>query len=460
MSNKTSRFFAFTLNNPTGSQEEKIQDFAKSCKDLYHLIYSKEKGTQEETPHFQGALAFKPDKRKRCLQVKTLIGIDSLHIEPCKKHYTANVNYCKKPKNKEEETFKFVWQWPENFFNLPKSGNASISKPKKQTKNEVFELAKAGKFEEIEGCHWLTYEKQIKKIYADNVPVQKMFFDQGPGRNYFKTFNCLLFGPTGTGKSFRLDLIVEAINNWWFSWCTLKNINYKELTVYHKQQNKWWDGYLDEKIVIIEELEPSWVQMAQSKIKTWIDSNPFPCETKGGSISKIRPWFFLMTSNYDLEDLCGFGKDDYNPKVLFEPLQRRINCIKVNNFTQSINFPNYSMLFDYFWDISEVRLNYKKLSKEYSNKLELDEQYQLKLKKCSLNKNRFIDQGTVISDILNEVDEVATSSADRENQINEPILIESDIENNGRPDDKDYVYVDKTPGYEGQLQPPRKKHRN
>jgi len=148
------RFFAFTYNNPTEEGELKLQEWAKSCNELYHIIYSKEKGSQEGTPHFQGALAFKADKKKTRSSVSNLVGIPEIHFEPCKKHYQANVNYCKKIKTEEEEMFKFIWQWPPNFYKLPKKGNATVNK--KQTKTEVFELAKAGKFDEIDGGHWLT----------------------------------------------------------------------------------------------------------------------------------------------------------------------------------------------------------------------------------------------------------------------------------------------------------------
>lgn len=438
------RYFAFTLNNYTAEDESTIQSWAENCTDLHHIIYAKEVG-KEGTPHLQGAIAFKINKQKRALAVKNDIGITTLHIEICKKYYQANVNYCIKAKTPEEQKNKFIWQYPIDYFKIKSKTNS-----KKQTKNEVYELAKNGDFDKIEGQYWLTMEKQIMKTYCNNIKVEKLFYDQGNGKNYFKTFNCLLWGPTGTGKSFRIDLIVDAINNWWKVWCQTKNKPFKELEVYYKQQMKWWDGYIDQKIVVIEELEPSWVIMAQSKLKIWLDSNPFPVETKGGTLDKIRPWFFILTSNYDLEDLCGFGKEDYNPKILFEPLKRRICCIKVNNFNQSIDFPNYSLLFEYFSNIDEVKYNYKLESLKFINNLQNNFEYQ-KIISNQIENTRTEEQAST-SDLV-ETEPILLSDNEELTEVIEGKGKEP-IEEEPR---QDYVYVEDLPGYSQQVLPPRKK---
>ena len=301
-------------------------------------------------------------------------------------------------------------------------------KVKKQTKKEVFELAKDGRFSEIEGQFWLTYDKQIKRIYTENLEVQPMFYDQGPGLNYFYAFNCLLHGPTGTGKTTRVKAIVYTINFWWEIYCNNNGIKFEKLTVYKKQQSKWWDDYLGQKIVVIEELEPNWVQMAASKLKIWFDSDPFPVETKGGNISSIRPWFIICTSNYDLADLCGFRQEGFNPKVVYEPLSRRINQIKVNDYNQLVDFPNLNMLSSYFDTISEYRrnveLNYQRQALE------------------SLKRHRQFG-----------------FSEDPEVEPNQPILLPSDEEQattSGRPEEQ-YVYCEEVPGMQSQLEPPKRR---
>lgn len=426
--NSIARYWAWTLNNYSEEDVNKIKTWAKNNPNLGHIIFGYEEAPTTGTKHLQGGLAFKSGKKTKGTAIINQIGVHLNNLLPCRKHYNATVNYCSKENKDGSE--KIVWQWPDNFINIKK--DLYGKKEKKQTKTEVFELAKQGKFTEIDGSYWLTYEKQIKRIYTDNLPVDKMFFDQGE-KNYFKTFNCLLYGKTGTGKTYRLEMIVKAINTWWESYCITRKMEYMPLTVYRKQQNKWWDDYLGQKIIIIEELEPNWVQMAQSNLKTWIDSEPFPAETKGGHIQAIRPWFFLLTSNYDLEDLCGFGKTDYNPKVLYEPLSRRINCIKVNNFDQAVIFPNIGMLCDYFWSIADVKKNYELKCKNYYNEL-------LKIS----------DKPTITA-----------SEPDRENQINEPILIPSDDEqattSDARQESKEekYIYCCELPGYENQLEPPK-----
>ena len=364
----------------------------------------------------------KSGKKIRGSTIINEIGIHLNNVEPCKKVYQANVHYCSKPN--EDGSQKFIWQWPTDFINIK---NSLKETSKKQSKKEAVELAKQGKFDQIDGSYWLTYEKQLKRIYTDNLPVERMFFDQGPGKNYFMTFNCLLYGKTGVGKTWRVEQIIYSIKFWWQSYCNYYKLKYEEPTVYKKQMNKWWDDYLGEKIVVIEELEPNWVQMAQSNLKMWFDSEPFPAETKGGHIGAIRPWFIITTSNYDLADLCGFQKEGFNPKVLYEPLNRRINCIKVSDFNQMIDFPNLRMLYDYFNTIADVKKNYLEQCKQ--NAINLMKKH-----------NQFGYQ------------------EDPEEQPLEPVLLPSEDEatTSGRPLEE-YVYAEEVPGMSTQLEQPKRR---
>lgn len=432
--NQFSRYYAFTLNNYTEEDISAIQKWAMSDTNIMHLIYAKETA-KTGTKHLQGGVAFKDKKRFKYIQSR----LPKCHIEKCKKHYNATVNYCKKAKNEEEAISKEVWQYPMDYIKMPKFKGEKV---KGQSKNEAYELAKKGRIDEIEGKWRLSYEKQLFKVYADNIKVADMIFDQ-KDINYFKAFNCLLYGPTGTGKSKRINWIISAINWFWKTYCKKTGKQYEELNVYYKQHNKWWDGYIDQKIVVIEELEPGWVNIAQSKLKQWIDSYPFPCETKGGSINKIRPWFIIMTSNYDLEDLCGFGKDDYNPKILFEPLKRRINCIRVSKYEQDVKFPDFFMLWQYFSTIDEIRIQETLAKEKFKNKLAYDNEFVKAMNDFDNKEN--IDPNA--------------SDADRENQVNEPILIneEETINVAGRQDkseekgkEEEWVYIDELPGYENQ----------
>ena len=71
---------------------------------------------------------------------------------------------------------------------------------------------------------------------------------------------------------------------------------------YMKGPNKWWDGYLGQKTVVMDEADPeSWADL-ESLLKVWGDRYPFVAEVKGGS-RKILPEWYIVTSNYMLEEL-------------------------------------------------------------------------------------------------------------------------------------------------------------
>ena len=99
------------------------------------------------------------------------------------------------------------------------------------------------------------------------------------------------YGPTGTGKSKRV----------WEE--------YPEH--YAKQLNKWWDGYQDEDVVVIEEWCPR-NECTASFLKIWADRYPFPAEVKGGNLKKIRPTKIIVTSNYTI-DQCFERAEDRGP---------------------------------------------------------------------------------------------------------------------------------------------------
>ena len=88
-------------------------------------------------------------------------------------------------------------------------------------------------------------------------------------------------GPTGSGKS---RLLWEQYPNH-----------------YHKQLNKWWDGYNDEETVAIEEWCPK-NECTGSQLKIWADRYPFSAQIKGGTLLKIRPTKLIVLSNYEMEE--------------------------------------------------------------------------------------------------------------------------------------------------------------
>jgi len=98
-------------------------------------------------------------------------------------------------------------------------------------------------------------------------------------------------GPTGSGKS-RLAWEVYPEH-------------------YQKQLNKWWDGYTNENIVVIEEWSPK-NEVSGSQLKIWADRYPFPGQIKGGTLQKIRPRKIIVLSNYTISE-CFPNHQDRDP---------------------------------------------------------------------------------------------------------------------------------------------------
>lgn len=114
-------------------------------------------------------------------------------------------------------------------------------------------------------------------------------------------------GPTGTGKSRHL-------------W----NVYPKH---YPKALNKWWDGYNDEDVVAIEEMDPDHGQYLGHYVKIWADRYPFSPETKGGYLSKIRPKKIIILSNYTIEECFPRPQD-------VDPIKRRFTVKHFHPFFQ------------------------------------------------------------------------------------------------------------------------------
>lgn len=61
---------------------------------------------------------------------------------------------------------------------------------------------------------------------------------------------------------------------------------------------KWWDGYRDEPIVLIEDFDV-YSREYTRLLKLWADQYAFPVEVKGGSMT-IRPLLIVVTSQYSI----------------------------------------------------------------------------------------------------------------------------------------------------------------
>jgi len=77
--------------------------------------------------------------------------------------------------------------------------------------------------------------------------------------------------------------------------------------LYVKSHNKWWDGYNNEEVVLIDDWGPQ-MECLSDHLKQWADRYPFPAEVKGSSFT-ARPGKIIITSNYSIDD-CFTREED------------------------------------------------------------------------------------------------------------------------------------------------------
>lgn len=326
------KFFAFTFNNYTEEDVKKFKKFAVSSV-VKHFCMGFEEGEKNHTPHLQGCFCLR--SRLSYDSVKQKIGIQKeFHLDKTQKAYQANLYYCKKSGN--------YWEWPSG---LPKEFKEN------QTWEESIQLAKEGRFSEIDIVRYFKHPDKFKKIRAESIPCQNMYLENRFG-NFFPCFFLYMWGDTGTGKSARVDKFRFAVNKFREEYCDKNKIKFEEYQQYLKNNNKWLDGYWGQQWVTQEEIEPKWAQLAASNLKKWLDQYPFTAETKGGTIEKMRPQFWVITSNYSLKDLFTDENGVLNEKD-YKPIKRRVYEIHIQNRHDDFNWPDFKML-KLYWDTIDI----------------------------------------------------------------------------------------------------------
>lgn len=264
-----SRGYCYTLNNPTAEEVEVLKTI--DCR--YHVM-GEETG-ENGTPHIQGYLYFK--SVKSFSQVKKLIR--RAHIEPQKGSFEKAIEYCKK-----DGVFSEYGEPP---MTQKRKGDCNIERYE-----DAWKKAKSGNLEEIDADirirHLRTLEDIVKKY--------------GPSPPHLENLtNEWYWGETGTGKTFKART--------------------ENPEAYIKNCNKWWCGYDNQEVVIIDEFSPPH-SVLSSHLKIWADHYPFCAETKGGSML-ARPQKIIITSNYHPSEIFLTDQE-------LEPILRRFRVTHFN----------------------------------------------------------------------------------------------------------------------------------
>lgn len=253
-----SRGYCFTINNWNEWDVADIKRLEATCE---YYVYGREIG-EGGTPHLQGYVRFK--NPVSFAKIKT--ALPRAHLEKQRGDTISAANYCKKDSDFEE-------------FGLL----GTETRTSKERWTFIIDCAERGDLEPIKREYPGDYVRLFDKLHRMR-QRQRRIIDGELAHEWW-------YGPTGTGKS--------------------KKVWEDYPDHYSKQLNKWWDGYEDEDVVVIEEWAPR-NECTASALKIWADRYPFPAEVKGGNLRRIRPQKIIVTSNYSI-DQCFERSEDRDP---------------------------------------------------------------------------------------------------------------------------------------------------
>jgi len=248
--------WCFTINNPTSSDEISLSELALTKTD--YIVWGEEVGANG-TPHYQGFMWLKTPARLTA--VKKFFG-RSPHLEPMNGTPQQAADYCKKDGRVNEHG------------QLPEDGRKKGGEATKAKYQEAWDLAKAGKIDEMDPQIRFVHYSNVMRIARDYAPMPA---DLPESCGYW------YYGAPRTGKSW------TARHQW------------PQDAIYLKPINKWFDGYRGQPTVLLEDigLEHDWMGY---HLKIWADRYAFAAEQKGSTIN-LRPARIVVTSNHKIESI-------------------------------------------------------------------------------------------------------------------------------------------------------------
>lgn len=253
-----------TLNNPTVSLEDLYNIYKPN-----YITGQLEKG-KNGTLHLQFSMSTKVTSFN---SIKKLF--PSVHLEGVKNDNGVDL-YC----NKEDTRVDGPWEY----------GVKPFNRNSKLDWDQIYLNAKRGNFDAIPSDIKIRCYSNLKKIEKDSLT----YYDSPDVAGVW------IVGVAGIGKS---RLAREKYPNSYLKLC-----------------NQWWDGYQNEKSVIMDDLGPEHKHLGYN-IKIWGDRYGCNLETKGGMLSRKFD-HFIITSQYMISEIF----DDIR---LIEALKRRFTYIKL-----------------------------------------------------------------------------------------------------------------------------------
>lgn len=274
--NGTFRWWMLTWNNPSEDWKKDLSSFQAD-----YAIGQLEKGEQE-TIHIQGCLYF--TKAIRATHFKDfpcwLKGISTRDAENV-------IRYCKKNQTRLDGPFE--------------CGEAPKSIRETKDWDLAKELAITGRLKEVQSSILIPHFTNLQKISGYFTKPCQTADVRG----------VWIYGPPGAGKSH------YARENFGIP--------------YIKAQNKWFDGYMGEQTIILDDFDESGKVLGHY-LKIWADKWPCYGEIKGATVP-LSHTRFIITSNYVPSD---FWSDQ-----MLEAITRRFEFIDMSQFIKGMKQNSY-----------------------------------------------------------------------------------------------------------------------
>lgn len=251
------RHYVFTWNNYPADAVQTL----RAIPAVRHLVVGREVGANG-TPHLQGKVTFDHACSERAARRK----LPGCHVEAQRGTHAQAIAYCKKDGDFEE-----VGEAP--------ADAERQAAEQAERYEEAWELAKRGAIDEIDADLRIRHYSTIKAIGKD-YRLRPEALDS--------TCGIWISGAPGVGKSHAIFA------------------RYPQ--AYVKDASKWWDGYQNEPVAWLDDIDPTCAAWLPRFLKLWPDRLPFPAQTKGGSLF-IRPGLFIVSANYRIGEM-GFNETD------------------------------------------------------------------------------------------------------------------------------------------------------
>jgi hypothetical protein len=264
--------WVFTINNPTS------EDCPKDWHNYKYLVYQLEQG-EEGTKHLQGYVVFNSVKRMTALKKIHA----RAHWERRRGSHKEAKDYCMKEESRLEGPFEF--------------GTEPQEVGKRETPQLLLESIKAGHDDKtlLEA-----YPGYILRYGFGRISDMRRCLQ---GKREWLTEGVLIWGDAGVGKS---------------TWVR-KNFP----GAYWKSQDKWFDGYNGEDVIVIDDFNG---YIPRTQLNTIIDANPCQLEVKGGKVQMLAK-LVIITSNVPYHQFYKesvWGYNDTMRQVTYRALARRL----------------------------------------------------------------------------------------------------------------------------------------